>query len=250
MKNINYGTYPEQILDIYLPEGNTFPVFVFFHGGGMKAGDKAKEVHIFERLKSNGIAVVSANYRMYPTAHYPDFIEDAALAVSWVFKNMGNYGKVDGVFVGGSSAGGYLSQMLCFDKRWLGAHGILPTDISGYIHDSGQPTAHFNVLDEKGIDPRRVIVDDSAPIYHIGTQPEYSPMLIFVSDNDMQNRYEQTMLLVSTLKHFGHTDNVKLMLMSGTHTNYVNCANPAGNDIFCDEIFKFINASKKKHFIV
>lgn len=243
MKNISYGTHPEQILDIYLPENNTFPVFIFFHGGGLKKGDKAKEAHIYERLVLGGIAVVSANYRMYPSARYPDFIEDAALAVNWVFKNMTSYGNVSGVFVGGSSAGGYLSQMLCFDKRWLGAHGILPTDIAGYVHDSGQPTSHFNVLEEKGIDSRRVIVDDSAPIYHIGTEPEYSPMLIFVSDNDMKNRYEQTMLLVSTLKHFGHTENVTLKVMNGTHTNYVSRANPDGNAIFCDEIYKFIKSA-------
>lgn len=49
-------------------------------------------------------------------------------------------------FHGGSSAGGYISQMLCFDKTWLSKHGIKATDISGFIHDAGQPTCHFNVL--------------------------------------------------------------------------------------------------------
>ena len=44
-------------------------------------------------------------------------------------------------------------------------------------------------------------------------------MRFIVSDNDMQNRYEQTMLVLSTMKHFGYSrfDHV---VMHGTHTHY------------------------------
>ena len=125
---------------------------------------------------------------MYPDAEYPDFIVDAAAAVAWVKNNISGYGQCDGIYVGGSSAGGYLSMMLCFDPSYLGAHGILPTDISGYVHDAGQPTAHFNVLKARGLDPRRVIIDETAPLYYVGLAKSYSPMLVIVSDNDMTNR--------------------------------------------------------------
>ena len=130
--------------------------------------------------------------------------------------------------------------MLCFDKKWLSVHGIKPTDVAGFVHDAGQPTCHFNVLRERGIDTRRVIINDSAPLYHIGADEQYPPMLIIVSDNDMQNRYEQTMLLISTLGHFGHKDKVTLKLMNGKHCAYCNALDENGVSIFGKIIYDFI----------
>ena len=95
-------------------------------------------------------------------------------------------------------------MMLCFDRRYLDAVGVDPLEISGWVHDAGQPTAHFVVLKNSGFDSKRIIVDETAPLYFIGVEKSHSPMHFIVSDNDMQNRYEQTLLLVSTLKHFGH----------------------------------------------
>ncbi len=238
--DIAYSTLHDQKLDVYLPDRESFPVFVYFHGGGITGGDKARQKTALECIAERGIAVVSANYRLYSSAKYPDFIEDAAEAVAWVFKNIGSYGKTTGIFVGGSSAGGYISQMLCFDKKWLARHDIRPCDISGFVHDAGQPTCHFNVLRERGIDSRRVIVDESAPLYHVGEDGEYPPMLIIVSDDDMQNRYEQTMLLVSTLGHFGFSDRVQLKIMHGKHCEYLGVADENGENLFGKVVAPFI----------
>ena len=241
MLNICYNENTQQCLDVHLPACDEFPVFLYIHGGGIKSGDKADQTVLFDYMTSHGTAVVSINYRMYPTAKYPDFLEDAADAVAWVFENIGNYGKINGIYVGGSSAGGYISQMLCFDKRWLAKHGMKPTDIAGFVLDAGQPTCHFNVLRERGIDHRRVIVDDSAPLYHVGVDVQYAPMYIIVSDRDMENRYEQTMLLVSTLKHFGHSEKVQLKVMNGTHCAYVDAVDENGDSVFGKLVVAFIN---------
>ena len=216
------GESPLQKLDIILPdEGSIFPVFIYIHGGGIENGDKAG-LNFFSTMTDRGIAIVSINYRMYPNTKYPEFIEDCAMATDWTMKNIGRYCKPRGFYLGGSSAGGYLSMMLCFDKRWLAPYGIKPTDIDGYIHDAGQPTAHFNVLKYSGIDSKRVIVDETAPLYHIGVDEKYSRMLFIVSDNDRENRYEQTLLVLSTLKHFGHTEpEVTWKLMHGKHCEYL-----------------------------
>ena len=223
IKDIPYLSdgHPMHLLNLYLPEGEGFPVFVYFHGGGLCAGSRAASYESMCLLAENGIAVASVEYRMYPDAKYPDFIEDCAAAIAWVKKNFSQYGNVEGIYVGGSSAGGYLSMMLCFDKKYLGAHGIDPLEIAGWFHDAGQPTKHFNVLKYSGEDSRRVIVDETAPLYYIGTQEKHSPMRFIVSDNDMENRYEQTMLVLSTMKHFGYTrfDHV---VMHGRHCQYCN----------------------------
>ena len=239
--DIHYNTEPAQCLDLYLPEAESFPVLVYFHGGGLTAGDKARQEAACEYLAAHGIGVASANYRMYPNAKYPDFLEDAANAVAWVFENIKNYGNVEKIYVGGSSAGGYISQHLCFNKSWLGKYGIDPMDVAAFIHDAGQPTAHFNVLKERGLDSRRLIVDETAPLYYVGLDEQYPPMLIIVSDNDMQNRYEQTMLLVSTLKHFGHTENVTLQVMHGKHCAYIRAVDEEGISIFGRLIEGYIN---------
>ena len=224
VKDICYGRYDfdRRKLDIYLPDEKEFPVFIYFHGGGLEWGEKTLIKTAATELANKGIAVVSANYSLYPDAVYPDFIRDAAAAVAWTKKHINEYGKCKHFYVGGSSAGGYLSMMLCFDKKYLAPHKLTPMDFDGFIHDAGQPTNHFNVLCERGIDSRRVIIDESAPLYHIGTASEYPHMLFIVSDNDMEGRLEQTRLVLATLRHFRYDENkFEMRLMHGKHCEYV-----------------------------
>ncbi len=235
-----------QMLDIYLPDSaDEFKVFVYFHGGGIAGGDKAVNEVFAKELCDNGIALISANYRMYPGARYPEFLMDSAAAVAWVAKNIESYGKCKGIYVGGSSAGGYISMMLCFDRRWLAPHDLAENTIAGYIHDAGQPTSHFNVLREKGFTDYRqkVIVDETAPMFHVGEDKSYPDMLFIVSDNDMQNRYEQTILMLSTLKHYGYTtkSRIEMVLMNGTHCSYCDRVDEDGHSAFAKIVVPFIN---------
>ncbi len=238
VENICYGKaqHPEQYLDIYLPDKDSFKVFVYMHGGGIESGDKARGCQeVAKCITEHGHCFVSINYRMYPQAVYPEFIRDSAEAVGWVCKNISEYGNCEGIYIGGSSAGGYLSMMLCFDDKYLAPYKIPQGVIKGYIHDAGQPTTHFNVLRERRIDSRRVIIDEAAPLYHIGKAIEYPPMLFIVSDNDMANRYEQTQLVLSTMKHFGYDENkIEYRLMHGTHCHYVR------TEVFAKMICEFL----------
>ena len=235
------SNHPRQSLDLYLPDGDRFPVVIYFHGGGIVSGNKKQP--FLTHLQQKGFAVISANYRLYPDASYPEFIRDAAAAVAWAYKHMAEYGNVTGYFVGGSSAGGYLTQMLCFDKKYLKMHGIDPDNITGYIMDAGQPTAHFNVLKERGIDSRRVIIDETAPIYHITAGRNYAPMLIITAENDMRNRAEQTALMISTLKHLGCEDEkIDFRCVPGCkHVEYVETIDENGNNKFAEMVFDFVN---------
>ena len=240
--DIRFNEYG-QLLDVFLPDNsNVKAVFLYFHGGGIEEGSKDSALSFAEYLTDRNIAVVSANYRLYPGVKFPDFLEDAADAVSWVSNNKEEFGGCESIFVGGSSAGGYISMMLCFDDGYLKKHGIKPTDINGYIHDSGQPTAHYTVLKHSGIDSKRVIVDERAPLFFVGLQKEYSPMLFLVADNDMQNRYEQTVLMMSTLKHFGYdSSKIKLQLIHGGHCEHCWAKDKDGTSVFGKIIFDFIS---------
>ncbi len=244
LENICYAKREDEslLLDIYLPEASDFSVFVFFHGGGLESGNKSHVKKIAEYLINKGIAFVSCDYRMYPNAKYPDFIEDAAEAVYWVSENINDYGKCEKIFVGGSSAGAYLSMMLCFDPRWLSPFGDLKVSVAGYFHNAGQPTCHYNVLQkDRNVSYKRLIVDDSAPIYHVGTAKEYPPMHFVVSDNDMACRYEQTKLMLATLKHFGYDmDKIGFTLAHGKHCEQDITVDENGDNILGKMIFDFI----------
>lgn len=248
VENIEYCCTTGEInkLDLYLPETDGFSTFIYFHGGGIECSDK-KNIDFTETLTQKGIAVVSANYRLYPNAVYPEFIRDAASAVAWTYRHIDEYGGSKNIFVGGSSAGAYLSMMLCFDKRFLAVYNINSDDITGFIHDAGQPTTHFNVLREKGIDTKRVIVDEAAPLYHVKHNKNYPPMLFIVSDNDMTNRLEQTMVMLKTLEHFDNDmSKIKLKLMENSgHCSYLN-KESENRELFENTICNFITDTAKE----
>ena len=86
--------YEENLyLDLFLPESERFDLFVYFHGGGLEYGSR-KGMDVFANtLTKSNIATASVEYRMYPNAKFPEFIQDCALAVRWLKDNIKNYGK-------------------------------------------------------------------------------------------------------------------------------------------------------------
>ena len=230
-----------QMLDVYLPDGRPDAVFMFMHGGGLTRGSRKKCMeHVPQYMTKEGIAVVSVEYRMYPDAVYPDFIDDAVYAIKWIIDNKESvFGGFDELYVGGSSAGGYMSMMLCFAPEFLAKVGLDNSVISGYFHDAGQPTAHFEVLNRMGEDSRRVVVDERAPLYYIGQLPSYPRMRFIVSDNDMACRLEQTMLVMATLRHFGY-EGFDYQLKHGKHTHYTRLLDENGESVYGRMITDFI----------
>ena len=69
-------------------------------------------------------------------------------------------------------------------------------------------------------------------------------MLFIVGDKDMPNRYEQTLLTVSTLKHFGHTENIKLIVLHGTHCEQDYRNNADGVNEFGAIVKEYIDSVK------
>ena len=212
----------KRLLDVFAPDGDCRATVIWTHGGGLTAGSRKGFDGIAAQLCAQGIAFVSVEYRMYPSAAFPAFIEDCAVASRWVFDHATEYGLSKRIFIGGSSAGGYLSMMLCFADQYLADVGLKNTDFAGYIFDAGQPTTHFNVLKYRGEDSRLCRIDEAAPLYHIHDAQPDRPLKIIFSEHDMQARPEQNRLLIATLKHFGYDMNkIDVSFMEGyTHCGY------------------------------
>ncbi len=192
------------VLDLYYPaDSEGFSTIVWFHGGGLKAGNK----EIPKALKNQDVAIVGVNYRFYPKIGAPKYIEDAAAAVAWVFNNIEEYGgDPSRIFVSGHSAGGYLASMIGLDKRWLAAHDIDANDIAGLIPFSGHTITHFTVREERGIDGTQPIIDDLAPLYHV--RADAPPLLLITGDREMEllGRYEENAYMMRMMKVVGHED--------------------------------------------
>ncbi len=205
------------LLDIYYPEKvKGFPTIVWFHGGGLSGGDKTQEYpHL---LKENGVCIVNANYRMYPDAKCPDYIEDAAAAVAWTFKNIEKYGgDPELIFVSGHSAGGYLTSMVGMDKKWLSAHGVDADMIAGLLPLSGHVITHFNIRKERGIPNGQPVVDEFAPMYHV--RADAPPLLLITGDRELEllGRYEENAYMARMMKHNGHKETYLYELQGFDH---------------------------------
>lgn len=199
-------------LDIYYPTNqNGFATVVWFHGGGLTSGNK----EIPESLKNKGLAVVAVNYRLYPKVKAPAYIEDAAAAVSWVYRNIERYdGDASLIFVSGHSAGGYLASMVGLDKSWLGHFDMDADKIAGLIPLSGHTITHFTVREERGIKGTQAIVDSLAPLYHV--RPDAPPMLLITGDRDLEllGRYEESAYFHRMMQLSGHSQ-VQLFELEG-----------------------------------
>jgi acetyl esterase/lipase len=125
-EGVAYGPLPRQKLNLFLPpDAPAAPLVVFFHGGGWRSGERGDYDFIAEVLAARGMAVAVPDYRLWPEARWPDFIEDAARAVQWL---RGPEAQDAGVSAGplhvmGHSAGGFLAAALALDPRWLGEAG-------------------------------------------------------------------------------------------------------------------------------
>jgi acetyl esterase/lipase len=190
-------------LDVYHPtDRKDFPTVVWFHGGGLTGGNRS----VPEGLQKQGIAIVAANYRLSPQVKAPAYIEDAAAAVAWTFKNIERFGgNPDKIYVSGHSAGGYLTSMVGLDKKWLAAHDIDANRIAGLIPYSGQCITHFTIRAERGISDKQPVVDEYAPMFHV--RKDAPPLLLITGDREMElvGRYEETAYLWRMMTIVGHT---------------------------------------------
>ena len=233
-------------LDLYLPQGRDCKaLFVFFHGGGLESGDKADDKGVCRELAEGGIAVASANYRMYPDAVFPQYIEDAAKAVVWCMAYVKEYVSYKSIVVGGISAGAYLSMMLHFCPRFLAECGVDEKEIKGYVFDAGQPTVHFNVLRERGQDSAAVRIDEAAPLFYLeGVKPvaKDQRFLVVVSDNDIPGRREQNELLIRTMEtHQYDRNQITYRIMEGyTHAGYVGATDENGSHPYAQMLKAFM----------
>ncbi len=150
--DIAYGPANDQpgsnLLDVYVPVEESprpRPVFVWIHGGGWFTGDKVSSTMPFKAktLVDAGYIFVSVNYRLSPDLsgplalsperlRFPTHYLDAARALGWVNRNIGDFGgNPNRMLTGGDSAGGQISTLLATRPAYLKARGMSTSQIKG-----------------------------------------------------------------------------------------------------------------------
>lgn len=102
---------------LYQPENQSgnCPVLVYYHGGGWVVGNPDTHDKLCREIcKKGDFIVLSVDYRMGPEEPFPAAAIDCHDALNWTAENIGSYGgDASRIAVGGDSAGGNLSAVVC-----------------------------------------------------------------------------------------------------------------------------------------
>src|SRR5258706_4091943 len=140
-RDLAYGKAPRQRFDLYLPKVLTTPapIVLFFYGGAFRAGRKSEYRVVGEALTSKGMIVAVADYRIYPEARFPEFLEDGPNALAAIHAPAAEFGRDRArIFLAGHSAGAYISVMLAANPAYLRAAKADPSWIRGAIAIAGR----------------------------------------------------------------------------------------------------------------
>lgn len=181
-RDIAYGPGPRQRLDVYHPRTSRpdAPVIVFFYGGTWQTGSKRDYLFAAQSLASTGSTVVVPDYRVYPEATFPLFLDDAASATAWTIRHLADRASASRpVFVAGHSAGAYIAVMVALDDRYLRHVGLTTASLAGAIGISGP--YDFLPLTRPDVKPIFEVVPDLAVTQPIHFARSDAPPLLLVT---------------------------------------------------------------------
>jgi len=149
-------------LDVLVPHDKRpeaaapLPVYVYFHGGGWTSGDKAPLTKYAASQAVEGMVVVNANYRMATRFTIKHMLHDANAVLTWVKRNILEYGgDPTRIVIGGDSAGGHIAALLTAaanDEALAAHHGIdlqiEPAHLRGLVQHCS--IADFSVMFDRG----------------------------------------------------------------------------------------------------
>lgn len=220
VKVVSYGAHPQQEIYLSIPQQATkapCPMVVWYHGGGLTGDGSDAPAALF-----NGLMVIAeVRYRTSGVEFNAlDCLDDATAALAWLLDHLAECGgDPNSVFIGGISAGGWLSAMIGMNPNLLAKHNHSFHELKGLILVTGQMTTHFQLKHDLGY--KRLgatpVLDEYAPIYWIS--PDVPPLVCITGSDgfDMPGRPAENAYMVQMLKTFGHPDATHIVLDGFTH---------------------------------
>ncbi len=215
--SIRYDTARDLSLDVHRPprDHGDAPVVVFFYGGSWQSGRREDYRFVAQSLAKQGLLVVVPDYRKFPQARFPTFIEDGACAVAWTKQHAAGYGgDPNRIFLVGHSAGAHIAAMLGTDARFLHAVGMQPRDLAGVIGLAG-PYDFLPITDPalKPIFGPESQWPLSQPVNYVdGDEP---PFLLLQGTADTKVRPRNAPRLAQRLRTQGETADLRMIEGAG-----------------------------------
>jgi acetyl esterase/lipase len=227
---VDHSSLAAQRLDLFLPTGTNWPVFIFVHGGNWDAGDKGLRVggadvygNIGRFCAAHGVGVAVINYRLQPTVNWREQVKDVAAATAWVHAHIAEYGgNPSRLFLGGHSAGAQLACRVAL---------LSPSIISGVISVSG---AGLDLADQKTYDlgasrayyaarfgdngPRELWEREASPVAYITSNAP--PFLILYAAGETRALQRQSQRLGEVLEN-EHVSNQLVVVPGQSHARMV-----------------------------
>ncbi len=203
---------PRLRLDVYRPAriAGRLPVVVFVYGGSWEFGSRRDYPFVAAELARCGVVVMVPDYRVFPEARFPDFLDDTAHAVAFAHHSAASWGgDPRRVFVVGHSAGAYNAAMLALDPKYLAAAGDDRAAIAGTVGIAGP----YDFLPIERPDIRAVFA--SAPDLSV-TQPigyadgRNRPILLLHGDSDATVQTRNSVALAARIAAQGGPAALKL----------------------------------------
>ena len=215
-KNILYGDKPLQDLDIYYPkplakamqskkataDNHSYPMVVFVHGGSWESGNKDEYAFVGQSLAQAGYVTAVINYRKAPEHVYPDYVQDAAQAIAWSYKNAESlHADPKRLAVIGHSAGAFNAVAAVANEDFLAPYGVKPNDISAVIGIAGPYSYDFRKFSSASAFGANATPDNIMPDRNIkGAQPPY---LLLTAEKDKVVHISNTVKMTQALKAAG-----------------------------------------------
>lgn len=113
------GAIPLRVYTPRDPDGQPLPMLIYIHGGGWVIGSRdSHDVPCRYLALAGDCIVVSVDYRMAPEHPFPEPVHDCWAAVQWIADNAEALGgSAERIAIGGDSAGGNLSTVMCLMAR-------------------------------------------------------------------------------------------------------------------------------------
>lgn len=145
----------EEAMQAGIVEGNTFPILLFFHGGGWVTESVGNYDRVCSRMaQATAHIVVSVEYRLAPEHKFPVPLEDCYAAAKALYTNQLIVNTdPDEITIIGDSAGGNLTAAVCLMARDRGDFTpkrqilIYPALSNCYTQESPFKSVHENGSD-------------------------------------------------------------------------------------------------------
>lgn len=125
----SYGTLPNQLFDIFLPQGRSIestPLLIYIHGGGWINGSKEEFLQFRKTFQEEfpDYAIAAINYRLFNIItganRFPTQENDVITVVRFLQSKTADWNISDQIILAGASAGGHLALLHAYKHQPIG----------------------------------------------------------------------------------------------------------------------------------